>query len=69
VRDARGKLAETHAMEFDLRWVWPAEMELLLIAAGFRRFAVEGRTGLRDGFAAKPAVEARELMAWTAWKE
>ena len=68
IRDAAGALMERHPLEFDLRWVWPAEMELLLRAAGFRRCAVEGRTGFRDGFQVKP-VEARDLMVWTAWKE
>lgn len=69
LRDAAGAVAATHQMEFALRWIWPAEMELLLGAAGFRRVAVEGRTGYRDGFQRKPCVEARELMVWTAWKD
>lgn len=69
VHDAAGRLAESHSLEFGLRWVWPAEMELLLRAAGFKRCTVEGRTGYRDGFQPKAAVEPRDLMVWTAWRE
>ena len=69
LREAGGGLAETHAMEFGMRWIWPAEMELLLTAAGFHRVAVEGRTGYRDGFQKKAAITAGELMVWTAWKD
>lgn len=69
LRDPAGGLAETHEMAFGMRWIWPAEMELLFTAAGFHRVAVEGRTGFRDGFQQKPAVTAGELMVWTAWKD
>jgi len=67
--DASGAKTETYVMEFGMRWIWPAEMELLLHAAGFRRIAAEGRTGYRDGFQPKRAVEARDVMVWTAWKD
>jgi SAM-dependent methyltransferase len=67
--DAGGAVTSTHTMAFDLRWIWPAEMELLLLTAGFTRFAVEGRTSYDDGFRPKPKLEARDVMVWTAWKD
>lgn len=67
--DDAGERLETHVMEFGMRWIWPAEMELLLQAAGFHRCAAQGRTGYRDGFQPKAAVEPRDVMVWTAWKD
>lgn len=64
-----GRVTATHAIEWDLRWVWRAEMELLLAAAGFQRREVEGRSGARDGFARKERPDASGSLVWTAWKD
>lgn len=62
-----GAPPEPGAMEFTLRWIWPREMELLLQLAGFARWAVHARTGLRQDFAPKPRLEPGDFMVWTAW--
>lgn len=65
--DAAGRTTETHDLNFDLRWIWPAEMRLLLMAAGFARAEAEGRLG--PEFAAMPRVESSGYQVWTAWKD
>ncbi len=69
IADDAGRVTATHAMEWDLRWVWKAEMELLLAAAGFQRWEAEGRTGAREGFARKDRPDASGALLWTAWKD
>lgn len=64
----RPQAAEERA-EFTVRWIWPAEMELLLHIAGFPRFAVEARTDIRGTFAPKDRLEVTDYMVWTAWKD
>ena len=67
--DAGGAVTETHEMSFELRYIHLPEMELLLTAAGFTRFAVEARTGYTAGFAPKAALENGDPVVWTAWKD
>jgi SAM-dependent methyltransferase len=67
ILDAAGRVTEAHDLGFDLRWIWPAEMRLLLMAAGFARAEVEGRAG--PEFAALPRVEPSGYQVWTAWKD
>lgn len=62
-RDASGAETVVHPHAVDLRWVYKGEMELLLEAAGFTRFAVEG------GFDGRPLEKDTDLMVWTAWKD
>jgi SAM-dependent methyltransferase len=64
-----GEPAETHDMAFQLRWLWAREAELLLRAAGFRRWAVESRQGPAGGFARKERIELGDAVLWTAWKD
>ena len=52
-----------HPHVFDLRWIYKAEMELLLRTAGFPRWEVAG------GFDGRPLVRDTDLMVWTAWKD
>ncbi|NOT34330.1 MAG: class I SAM-dependent methyltransferase [Candidatus Eisenbacteria bacterium] len=52
-----------HRYAFTLRWIWKAEMELLLRAAGFERFEVRG------GFEGAPFERDDQEMVWTAWRE
>ncbi len=55
--DRDGRVTATHALPFELRYIWKPEMELLFAATGFERPAVEARTGYAQGFAPKPALE------------
>ncbi len=52
-----------HRHAFDLRWIWKAEMELLLRVAGFTRWQVAG------GFDGRPLRKDTDLMIWTAWRD
>jgi SAM-dependent methyltransferase len=67
ISDAGGRILEAHDLDFDLRWIWPAEMRLLLMAAGFAGAEAEGRGGPQ--FAALPGVEPGGYQVWTAWKD
>ena len=61
--DARGYAAATHRDRFRMRWIWKPEMELLLRAAGFSRWSVQG------GFDGRPLEKDTDEMVWTAWKD
>lgn len=61
--DARGYATTTHRDHFRMRWIWKPEMELLLQAAGFSRFSVQG------GFDGRPLEKDTDEMVWTAWKD
>jgi SAM-dependent methyltransferase len=61
--DARGYAAKTHRDRFRMRWIWKPEMELLLGAAGFARWSVQG------GFDGEPLDNDAKEMVWTAWKD
>ena len=61
--DARGYAAVTHRDRFTMRWIWKPEMELLLRAAGFSRWSVQG------GFDGRPLEKDTDEMVWTAWKD
>jgi SAM-dependent methyltransferase len=64
--DDAARVTATRETAFELRYVWKPEMELLLALAGFRRFAVEARTGYTKGFAPKPVLEDGDQLVWTA---
>ena len=61
--DARGYAAATHRDHFRMRWTWKPEMELVLGAAGFPRWSVQG------GFDGRPLEKDTDEMVWTAWKD
>ena len=61
--DARGYVGAVHSHRFTLRWIYKAEMELLLRAAGFQRFEVRG------GFDGRPLERDADEMVWTAWRD
>jgi len=63
VLDEHGAVASTHAHRFRLRWIYKAEMELLLRLAGFNRWQVWG------GFDRRPLARDTDEMVWTAWKD
>ena len=60
--DGTGEVTERHELDFELRYIYKPEMELLLRAAGFARFEA------RAGYADKPAREEGDNLIWTAWK-
>ena len=61
--DASGKVIATHPSQTTIRWIYQAEMELLLRAAGFARWEIlgdfEGRPLLHE-------TDAMIVQAWTA---
>jgi SAM-dependent methyltransferase len=61
--DADGRLDAVHPYAFTLRWIYKAEMELLLRVAGFARWQVWG------DFAGKPLERDTDEMVWKAWKQ
>lgn len=61
--DPRGYVGETHRYEFHMRWIFRAEMELLLYTAGYARFSVVG------GFQGEPLDNDQAEMVWTAWRD
>jgi SAM-dependent methyltransferase len=63
VLDAAGQVVERNPHRFDMRWLFKAEMELLLGAAGFQRRDVRG--DFEDG----PLTAESADMVWTAWKD
>jgi SAM-dependent methyltransferase len=58
-----GGVLAVHRQTVDLRWIYKAEMELLLRVAGFARWEVAG------GFDGRPLARDTDLMIWTAWKD
>jgi SAM-dependent methyltransferase len=61
--DEAGRVVARHPHGVDLRWIYRAEMELLLRLAGFARAEVVG------GFDGRPLLHDTDLMVWTAWKD
>ena len=60
--DPGGAVQARHELQFDFRYLWKPETELLLAAAGFTRFEVQG------GFGAARAPVAGEILVGTAWQ-
>ena len=58
-----GEVLARHPHSFELRWVYRAEMELLLRGSGFARCEVAG------GFDGRPLRKDTDLMVWTAWAD
>ena len=54
--DAAGSVTASHGSETDMRWTFKCEMELLLRAAGFRRWQICG------GFDGRPLTRENDLM-------
>ena len=61
--DASGAVTARHLHGFGMRWIFKAEMELLLRTAGFARWEVAG------GFDGRPLLRDSDDMIWTAWKD
>jgi SAM-dependent methyltransferase len=60
--DAEGRIAVSHRSETDMRWTFKFEMELLLRAAGFKRWQIHG------GFDGRPLTLETDLMLTCAEK-
>jgi hypothetical protein len=72
--DASGAVTESHDFEFQLRYVFKPEMELLLRVAGYSRWEVRPMLESYRGSAMatapvgdRPAREG-DILVWTAWK-
>ena len=59
--DATGKVIATHPSKTTLRWIYKAEMELLLRIAGFARWQILG------GFDGRPLLHETDAMIVQAW--
>ena len=61
--DAEGRTNVVHRYEFTLRWIFKAELELLLHLAGWPRWQIKG------GFDGRPLEKDADEMVVTAWKD
>ena len=61
--DATGKVIATHPSKTVIRWIYKAEMELLLRAAGFARWQILGDF---DGRPLQHETDAMIVQAWVA---
>jgi SAM-dependent methyltransferase len=59
--DAQGRVTATHRTETSIRWIFKAEMELLLQLAGFARWEIYG------GFDRRPLTRETDGMVVHAW--
>jgi hypothetical protein len=60
--DPSGTIVETHLLEFQIRYIWKPEMELLFRVAGYRRWQARPLFESRD-------IEEGDMLEWSAWKE
>ncbi len=60
--DEKGEVARTQRSEFSTRWVYKAEMELLLRVAGFDRWEIHG------DFEGRPLTQETDAMVVLAWR-
>ena len=59
--DATGKVIATHPSKTTVRWIYKAEMELLLRTAGFARWEILG------AFDGRPLLHETDAMIVKAW--
>ena len=59
--DATGKVIATHPSKTIVRWIYKAEMELLLRTAGFARWEILG------SFDGRPLLHETDAMIVKAW--
>ena len=60
--DAEGKVVAVHRSKTTIRWIYKAEMELLLRMVGFARWSILG------GFDGRPLVNETDEMIVQAWR-
>lgn len=61
--DDAGRIVASRASVTDMRWTWKPEMELLLRAAGYARWTIEG------GLGREPLAADSPLMLVSAWRD
>jgi len=61
--DATGKVIATHPSKTIIRWIYKAEMELLLRVAGSARWSILG------GFDGRPLLHETDAMIVQAWTD
>jgi len=61
--DDQGRIVKTHPSKTTVRWIYKAEMELLLRTAGFARWQILGGF---DGRLLLHETDAMIVQAWTA---
>jgi sulfite reductase beta subunit-like hemoprotein len=61
--DAEGNVQTTHRSEVQIRWIYKAEMALLLRAAGFSRWEICG------DFDRRPLTQETDGMVVLAWRD
>jgi hypothetical protein len=61
--DAHGRVTATHRSTTCIRWIYKAEMELLLRVAGFARWEIHG------DFDRRPLTRETDAMIVEAWRE
>jgi SAM-dependent methyltransferase len=61
--DAQGRVTATHRSATSIRWIFKAEMDLLLQVAGFARWEIYG------GFDRRPLERETDAMIVQAWRE
>jgi len=59
--DAKGAVVTIHPSKTSIRWIYKAEMELLLRLAGFARWRILG------GFDGRPLLQETDAMIVKAW--
>jgi SAM-dependent methyltransferase len=59
--DATGRIIATHPSKTTIRWIYKAEMELLLRVSGFARWRILG------GFDGRPLLHENDAMIVQAW--
>lgn len=71
--DPNGTVTATHEFEFQLRYVWKPEMELLFRLAGFPRWTVRS---LFANYNAPPEalddvrpIQEGDVLSWSAWRD
>ncbi len=61
--DAQGQVVSTHRSTSSVRWIYKGEMELLLRAAGFVRWQIDG------DFDGRPLTQETDGMVVRAWRD
>jgi SAM-dependent methyltransferase len=61
--DERGEIVARHRSETRVRWIYKPELELLLKAAGFTRWRIDG------GFDGRPLASEEDQMIVFAWAD
>jgi 2-polyprenyl-3-methyl-5-hydroxy-6-metoxy-1,4-benzoquinol methylase len=70
--DADGRVTANHEFDFQIRYIWKPEMELLFRTAGFKRWQARSLfKSIHEHTPVDPArgIEEGDMLAWSAWKD